>query len=238
MDIMLYEPRYEKSWIYTKTLSHLFSPFFDDMSPTKDDINEEIYEEQLDLIAVENDQVLGLLVINVYKNELSQCYSYYPCQKLAYFENLAVHPDHQHQGIASRLWQEADKWLMQKGVDALAIFTRDGDVANHLYQKWGGQLVAEDYLVVGKPKTEEPFQFSVLTSEKRLKFSRDGQEIPYYLRSGTYIVSQKEHLNLFEIEQVYHEKTYIKVYRESDKKVGQYLANFFSLFAEQPFHLI
>lgn len=213
MEIIHYASQYEKSWIYTKALSHLFSPFFDDMSTEKEPMNEEIYQDQLDLIAVEDGQVLGLLVISIYQEELSRDYLYYPCSKLAYFENLAVHPDFQNQGIASALWAYADSWLREKKVEALAIFTRDGHAANHLYEKWGGQLVAEDYLVVGSLKSEEPFKFEVLTDEKRLRFSRDGQEIPYYQREGTYIVSKKEDLELFDSDHVYHEKTYIKVYQ-------------------------
>ncbi|MET3558587.1 ribosomal protein S18 acetylase RimI-like enzyme [Streptococcus rupicaprae] len=212
MNIIPYDSKYEKSWLYTKALSHLFSPFFDDMSRVKEEMNTEVYEDQLDLIAVEGEQVLGLLCISIYKPEYSRSYAYYPCEKVAYFENLAVHPDYQNQGIASKLWEVADAWLKEQEVQALAIFTRDGDAANHLYQKWGGQLVAEDYLVVGTPKDQEGFTFEVLREEKRLKFSRDGKEIPYYQREGTYIVSQKENLELFDIDAVCHEKTYIKVY--------------------------
>lgn len=212
MKIIPYSSEYEKSWVYTKALSHLFSPFFDDMSREKEALNTDVYQDQIDLIAVEGDQVLGLLTINIYQEDMSQSYRYYPANKVAYFENLAVHPDHQNKGIASQLFAQAEQALLEKQVEALAIFTRDGDAANHLYQKWGAIVIAEDYLVVGTPKDQESFQYEVLLDEKRLKFSRDGQEIPYYQREGIYIVSQKENLALFDIDQVYHERTYVKSY--------------------------
>ncbi len=215
MQIIPYHADYETSWIYTKALSHLFSPFFDDMSREKEVMNLDVYQDQIDLIAVEDKHVLGLLTINIFHKDISQSYRYHPAEKVAYFENLAVHPDHQNQGIASQLFKVAEEMLQAKQVDALAIFTRDGDAANHLYKKWGAELVAQDYLVVGTLKAEEPFQFEVLLGEGRLRFSRNGQEIPYYQREGIYVVSKKEDLPLFDIDQVYHEKTYIKTYKNS-----------------------
>ena len=41
MKIQIYDSIYEKSWVYTKALSYLFSPFFDDMSRSKDEFTEE-----------------------------------------------------------------------------------------------------------------------------------------------------------------------------------------------------
>lgn len=61
MKIQTYDLAYEKSWIYTKALSYLFSPFFDDMSRSKDEFTEEPYQDSVELIAVEDDQVVGLL---------------------------------------------------------------------------------------------------------------------------------------------------------------------------------
>lgn len=212
MKIINYDSIYEKSWIYTKALSHLFSPFFDDMSREKDKLNEDVYQDQIDLIAVDGDEVVALLTINIFHEDISKSYKYCPADKVAYFENLAVHPDFQNRGIASKLFEKAEEMLKDKSVDVLSIFTRDGDAANHLYQKWGAKLITEDYLVVGAPKNQEPFKFEVLLDEKRLKFSKNGKEIPYYQREGTYIVSKKENLELFDIDQVYHEKTYVKVY--------------------------
>ena len=37
MKIQTYDSTYERSWVYTKALSYLFSPFVDDMSRSKDE---------------------------------------------------------------------------------------------------------------------------------------------------------------------------------------------------------
>ncbi|MGT2911304.1 GNAT family N-acetyltransferase [Streptococcus cameli] len=214
MEIVEYESKFEKSWVYTKALSYLFSPFFDDRSQEKDCFSPDIYQDTVELIAVEGDQVVGLLDIAIYTREMSQAYRYVSGEKIAYFANLAVHPDYQGQGIASDLFKEAEQLLIEKEVDALAIFTRNGDSANHLYKKWGGKLVAKDFLVVGCLKSEPSFQFEVLLDEKRLKFSRDEKEIPFYLREGTYIVSKEEDLELFDIDELYPEFTYVKRYKK------------------------
>lgn len=218
MEIKDYVPEFEKSWVYTKALSYLFSPFFDDRSSKKDTFDPEIYSSTIELIAVEDDKVVGLLDIGIYNQEFSLSYKYHPADKVAYFANLAVHPDYQGQGIASKLFAVADKRLIEEGVDVLAIFTREGEVANHLYQKWGGQLVTIDYLVVGNLKSEEPFNFEVLKNQGRLRFSRQGKEIPFYQREGVYILSDKAALEQFDIEQVYKEMTYIKTYKKTGNK--------------------
>ena len=47
MKIQIYDSIYEKSWVYTKALSYLFSPFFDDMSRRKDEFTEEPYQDSV-----------------------------------------------------------------------------------------------------------------------------------------------------------------------------------------------
>ena len=210
MKIQIYDSTYEKSWIYTKALSYLFSPFFDDMSRRKDEFTEEPYQDSVALTAVEDDQVVGLLDIGIYTEEASHSYAYYPGEKIAYFANLAVHPDFQNQGIASQLFQTAREQLHEKKVEALVIFTRDGEQANHLYQKWGGKLICQDYLVVGRPKDQRPFSFSVDTKKQIICLTdKSGNPLGYYQREGHYIGSRKVDLEHFEIEELYKEHTYV-----------------------------
>ncbi|WP_460323011.1 GNAT family N-acetyltransferase [Alkalibacterium psychrotolerans] len=212
MIIRNYETKDEKEWVYTKALSYLFSPLFDDMSKEKDTFDEEVYQSTIELVAVEEGKIVGLLDIGIYVKDISQSYTYYQADKVAYFANLAVHPDHQNKGVASELFKKVKERLLEERVNALAIFTRDGDSANHLYKKWGGKVVSTDYLIIGTPKDTSDFRFGFDAENKRLKFvDADGaNEIPYYLREGTYIVSKKENLDLFEVETVHEEITYIK----------------------------
>lgn len=210
MKIQTYDSTYERSWVYTKALSYLFSPFFDDMSRSKDEFTEEPYQDSVELIAVEDDQVVGLLDIGIYTKEASHAYPYYPGEKIAYFANLAVHPDFQNQGIASQLFQTAREKLQEKKVEALIIFTRDGEQANHLYQKWGGKLICQDYLVVGRPKDQTPFSFSVDAKQQTICLTdKSGKSLGYYQREGHYIVSREEDLEHFEIDELYKEHTYV-----------------------------
>lgn len=100
--------------------------------------------------------------------------------------------------------------MREQAVEKLAIFTREGDVANHLYQKWGGQLVCSDYLVIGTPKDTPYVRFGVDLPNTKLAFTDEtGRPAPYYLREGVYVVTDQADLELFDIEDVYQELTYV-----------------------------
>ncbi len=168
------------------------------------------------MIALDGATVVGLLDIGIYDTEASRSYPYYSCDRLAYFANLAVHPDYQNQGIANKLFEKAEKLLLSKKVQALSIFTRGDANANYLYQKWGAELIAKDWLVVGLPKTlHQDFTFKVLKDNQRLRFETTDGELSYYQREGVYIVSQEEALASFEAEAIYEERTYLKRYEET-----------------------
>lgn len=217
MIIRPYTPADEKGWVYTKALSYLFSPFFDDRETSKPDLDREVFEERIELVAEVDGQIVGLLDIDIYQPEYSRAYRYAPADKVAYFTNLAVHPDYQGQGIAQHLFQSAREELVAKGVEKLAIFTRSGDAANHLYQKWGGDLVCQDWLVIGCPKDTPPVQFDLDLSIGRLKLTgQDQQPQPYYLREGIYVVAEEADLALFDLEAVYPEYTYVLDLTESN----------------------
>lgn len=200
----------EKGWVYCKALSYLFSPFFDDMETCKSTINKEIHDYRIEYVAEISGQIVGLLDIDIYNREYSQKYLYAPCDRVAYFTNLAVHPDYQNLGIAQKLYAVALEQLKEQDVEKLAIFTRKGDVSNHLYKKWGGNLVCKSYLVVGTPKEPVHFSFSVDLDNKKINLkNRVGETLTYYLREGIYIVSETEGLELFDIERCMIEYTYI-----------------------------
>ena len=210
MIIRDYKTSDEKGWVYCKALSYLFSPFFDDRETEKPALLTDIYDKRIELVAESDGQIVGLIDIDIYSQENSQTYLYAPSQRTAYLTNFAVHPDYQGQGIAQALYEKAEQALKDAGVEKLAIFTRDGDIANHLYQKWGGQLVCSDYLVVGAPKDIPTFRFGIDLERGRLSFSdMEGQPVPYYLREGVYVVSEEAGLDLFDIEDVYQELTYV-----------------------------
>lgn len=47
----------EKEWVYTKALSYLFSPFFDDISRIKDTFDNELYQLSIKLVVIEDHHV-------------------------------------------------------------------------------------------------------------------------------------------------------------------------------------
>ncbi|MBY5024754.1 GNAT family N-acetyltransferase [Streptococcus suis] len=210
MIIRDYKTSDEKGWVYCKALSYLFSPFFDDRETEKPALLTDIYDKRIELVAESDGQIVGLIDIDIYSQENSQTYLYAPSQRTAYLTNFAVHPDYQGQGIAQALYEKAEQALKDAGVEKLAIFTRDGDIANHLYQKWGGQLICSDYLVIGAPKDTPYVRFGVDLPNAKLAFTDEtGQPAPYYLREGVYVVTDQADLELFDIEDVYQELTYV-----------------------------
>lgn len=77
-------------------------------------------------------------------------------------------------------------------------------------QKWGGRLVCQDSLVIGRPKTETMPHFAVDLAAKSIRLTdATGEAVPYYLREGVYIVVNPEDKDLFDIEASYEELTYV-----------------------------
>ncbi|BDD41880.1 GNAT family N-acetyltransferase [Streptococcus ruminantium] len=210
MIIRKYQSGDEKGWVYCKALSCLFSPFFDDRETEKPKLLDDIYDYRVEWVAEVDGQIVGLIDIDIYNEKNSRSYLYASSKRTAYFTNLAVHPDYQGQGIAQALYKKAEQELKEQGVEKLAIFTREGDVTCHLYQKWGGQLVCSDYLIIGIPKNTPSFRFNVELDTARLVFTDEAnQSVSYYLREGVYIVSEEAGLELFDIEACYRELTYV-----------------------------
>lgn len=200
----------KKAGSIARPLATYFRPFFDDRETEKPALLTDIYDKRIELVTEIDGQIVGLIDIDIYSQENSQTYLYAPSQRTAYLTNLAVHPDYQGQGIAQALYEKAEQALKEAGVEKLAIFTRDGDVANHLYKKWGGELVCSDYLVIGTPKDTAYVRFGVDLPNAKLAFTDEaGQPAPYYLREGVYVVTNQSDLELFDIEAVYQEMTYV-----------------------------
>lgn len=126
MKIRNYQAGDEKGWVYTKALAYLFSPFFDDRDTFKPALDREVFDERIELVAEEAGQIVGILDIEIYNQEYSRIYRYAPADKVAYFSNLAVHPEFQGRGIAQVLFDRARAKLEEKKVEKLSIFTRDG----------------------------------------------------------------------------------------------------------------
>ena len=109
MIIRKYQTSDEKGWVYCKALSYLFSPFFDDRETEKSELMTDVYDYRVEWVAEVDEQIVGLIDIDIYTEECSQSYIYAPSKRTAYFTNLAVHPDFQGQGIAQVLFEKAEQ---------------------------------------------------------------------------------------------------------------------------------
>lgn len=199
----------EKNWVYTKALSYLFSPFFDDMDTYKPAIDNTVFEKRIELVACVDKNIVGILDIDIFNQKYSKSYVYCSANKVAYFTNLAVHPDFQGQGIAQRLFDNAKEELFINGVEKLAIFTRESEKTTYLYEKWGAKKVCESWIVIGTPKKTDNIFFSVDLDEGKIKLSSNDEKITYYQREGIYILSEKESMSFFDVDKYFKEITYI-----------------------------
>lgn len=95
-------------------MAFLYTQYYDDVLQTKPKI------DGIELICVENNQVIGLLDIEI-KN--AYC-SYDKYHKGAMIETIAVHPDHQSKGIGQKLLEVAEERLKLEGIEYLEGWTR------------------------------------------------------------------------------------------------------------------
>ncbi|OFI48792.1 GNAT family N-acetyltransferase [Floricoccus tropicus] len=212
MEIRSYSDTDEKEWVYTKALSYLFSPFFDDMETSKTRFNPEIYKDSIELVAVIDGQIVGILDIGIYNEDASRNYMYYQGDSVAYFTNLAVHPDFQKKGIAKKLFEVARNKLIEKNVEALSIFTRKSDATLELYKKWGAKLICKDYLVVGRPKNQSSVRFQFDKENKKLNlFNIQGEQKASLLNEGHYLITDEEELENYDIDELIEEYTYLLI---------------------------
>lgn len=99
----------EASWLRCRVLSFLNSAYFDDVLRAKP----EIPAPGFALVAAEEDgTVTGIMDVSV-------------AGELATIDTVAVHPDHQHQGIGRALLSETRARVRAVGVPTLDAWTRD-----------------------------------------------------------------------------------------------------------------
>lgn len=141
MKIRFYRKEDERGWVRCRVLSFLDTAYFDNVLKEK-----ERYENpSIELVAVEEGQIVGLLDIEYEVEEKTVC------TKGAGFGgmiwHIAVHPDFRRQGIATQLLKEAEVIAKIKGLSRLEAWTRDDDWVNKWYVKNGFKNV-DSYLQV------------------------------------------------------------------------------------------
>jgi ribosomal protein S18 acetylase RimI-like enzyme len=105
----------QPSWLRCRALAFLTTCYYDDVVRTKP-----TYDSAVELVAVDRDQrVIGVLDVAV-------------VGPLATIETVAVHPDHQAEGIATALLEQA-LTSIPSSVATLDAWTREDLAANEWY---------------------------------------------------------------------------------------------------------
>jgi ribosomal protein S18 acetylase RimI-like enzyme len=141
-----YEPADEVGWVRCRVLSFLGSAFRDSVEREK-----EHYERPaIELVAEADGTIVGLLECET--PELADRPG-----TGGMIWHLAVHPDHQRQGIASALLEEAERRGRASGLERLEAWTRDDVHVQRWYETHGFVLI-DGYLHV-YPEREDLRQY-------------------------------------------------------------------------------
>jgi ribosomal protein S18 acetylase RimI-like enzyme len=119
VEIRDYEPADEQTWLRCRVLSFLSTAYFDAVEPAKQSPS-----PGAELVAVESGAVVGLLDLSV-------------DGALATIDSIAVHPDHQHRGIGTRLFELACVRAAALGATTIDAWTRDDEPTLRWYRARG-----------------------------------------------------------------------------------------------------
>lgn len=138
--IRSYEPADEVGWLRCRVLAFLDSAFFDAVEREK----ERYAQPAIELVAEDEGEIVGLLDLEV---DLEAGVLADRPGRGGMIWHLAVHPDHQRQGIAAALLEEAEQRARGRGLVRLEVWTRDDAHVQRWYESHGFTLI-DGYLHV------------------------------------------------------------------------------------------
>lgn len=128
MEIREYKPEDERGWVICRTLSFLDTAYYDNVLREK-----EVYENpSIELVAVIDEQIVGLLDIEYEEKEETVCLRGKGLGGMLW--HIAVHPDYRRRGIGNKLLLAAEKLSIEKGLSRLEAWTRDDEWVNKWYE--------------------------------------------------------------------------------------------------------
>ena len=138
--IRSYDPADETGWLRCRVLAFLDSAFYDAVEREK----ERYLHPAIELVADDGGEIVGLLDLEV---ELEPAVLADRPGRGGMIWHLAVHPDHQRQGIAASLLEEAERLARERGLERLEAWTRDDAHVQRWYEAHGFVLI-DGYLHV------------------------------------------------------------------------------------------
>ncbi|WP_059104519.1 GNAT family N-acetyltransferase [Shouchella shacheensis] len=131
MLIRKYAQADEDGWVRCRVLSFLDTPYFDNVLKER----EEYENPAIELVAVEEGQIVGLLDIECEVREGSVCSRGTGLGGMLW--HVAVHPDYRRRGVGNELLTEAEKIAKDQGLNRLEAWTRDDGRVHKWYEKHG-----------------------------------------------------------------------------------------------------
>ncbi|WP_322902791.1 GNAT family N-acetyltransferase [Paenibacillus sp. SGZ-1009] len=148
MVIREYRPEDEQGWVRCRVLSFLNTAYFDHVLQEK----EKYIHPAIELVAIEDGKVVGLIDIEYELKERTVCSRGTGLGGMIW--HIAIHPDYQRQGIATKLLNKAIEIAKPKGLNRFEAWTRDDKWVNEWYNNTGF-LKVDAYLHVFMDGGEE-----------------------------------------------------------------------------------
>lgn len=129
MIIRNYLPADEQGWLRCRVVSFLDCSYWNDVRTKK-----EVFENpSVSLVAEESGQIIGLIDVELDSRDLAHTNP----GRGAILWHMAVLPEYRRQGIAAKLWNEAEKQLLEKGIRYCELWTQEDEAANRFYRFMG-----------------------------------------------------------------------------------------------------
>ena len=136
LTIRPYRESDERGWVVCRVLSFLDSAFFDDVRQEK----EHYAHPAIELVAERAGEIVGLIDVECEEVPGTVCEDRPGLGGMIW--HLAVHPDHQRQGVATELLQEAERLARERQVVRFEAWTRDDRGTQVWYESRGFERVS------------------------------------------------------------------------------------------------
>jgi len=125
----------ERGWVTCRLLSFLDTAFFDDVRREK----EHYGSPAIELVAERQGQIVGLIDVECETEPGAVCEERPGLGGMIW--HLAVHPDHQREGIAAALLRGVEHRAPERGIERLEAWTRNDLAARAWYEAMGFEAV-------------------------------------------------------------------------------------------------